>query len=375
MAGVTETEERIAREATDILALLGRPDLEVSSRQVVRWRVEANIFDLEGFQPVGRGNRRYYPANAPTIAAQFRLVLCDVRDLEEAVLVAFARGIPIAEFGLQKAYEHWFRSFQPLVARAQRPTKRSERILLPGPRRSGDDIVRYAIANVVLDKGVHEYEVESVIERLDLDEVLAAVDEGPSYFVEAVSSLAFSVLRKTSCRATRADLEWGRDTSRALFGFVIAVADRFSATGTEGAEPFHLAFGALGRTAKKMFGSRALPSPELGLAVVVPAMLVFASVPGMRRHLTRVAEALNVQTAALEAVRHAAESVPERWRRCFSMNFSSVIAGLPEAEREEFFADMSAWWDAHPEERAAIVASDTAARELHGLARELEERT
>ena len=267
MAGVTETEERIAREATDILVLLGRPDLEVSSRQVVRWRVEANIFDLEGFQPVGRGNRRYYPANAPTIAAQFRLVLGDVRDLEEAVLVAFARGIPIAEFGLQKAYERWFRSFQPLVARAQRPTKRSERILLPGPRRSGDDIVRYAVTNAVLDKGVHEYEVASVIERLDLDEVLAAVDEGPSYFVEAVSSLAFSVLRKTSCRATRADLEWGRDTSRALFGFVIAVADRFSATGTEGAEPFHLAFGALGRTAKKMFGSRALPSPELGLAV------------------------------------------------------------------------------------------------------------
>lgn len=77
----------------------------------------------------------------------------------------------------------------------------------------------------------------------------------------------------------------------------------------------------------------------------------------------------------LEAVRHAAESVPERWRRCFSMNFSSVIAGLPEAEREEFFADMRAWWDAHPGERAAIVASDAAARELHGLARELEERT
>ena len=375
MAGITETEEGIARKATDILVLLGRPDLDVTARQVVRWRVEANIFDLQGFQPVGRGNRRYYPANSPTIAAQFRLVLCNVRDLDEAVLVAFARGIPIAEFGLQKAYERWFRSLLPLVARAQRPTKRSERITLPGPRRPGDDIVRYAVAKAVLDKGIHEFELESVVERLDLDEVLAAVDEGPSYFAAAVSSLAFSVLRKTACRATRADLEWGRDTSRALFGFVIAVADRFTVTGTEGAEPFHLAFGALGRNAKKMFGSRALSSPELGLAVVVPAMLVFASVSGMRRHLTRVAEALNVQTAALEAVRHAAESVPERWRRCFSMNFSSVIAGLPETEREEFFADMNAWWEEHPEEREAIVASDGAARELQGLARELEKPT
>ena len=56
-------------------------------------------------------------------------------------------------------------------------------------------------------------------------------------------------------------------------------------------------------------------------------------------------------------------------------NFSSVIAGLPEAEREEFFADIRAWWDAHPEERAAIVASDTAARELHEIARGLEEPT
>ena len=144
-----------------------------------------------------------------------------------------SRGIPIAEFGLQKAYERWFRSFQPLVALAQQPTKRSERIRLPGPRRSGDDTVRHAVTNAVLDKGINEYQVATVIERLDLDEVLVAVDEGPSYFVEAVSSLAFSVLRKTSCRATRADLEWGRDTSRALFGFVIAVADRFSATGTE----------------------------------------------------------------------------------------------------------------------------------------------
>jgi hypothetical protein len=302
-------------------------------------------------------------------------VIKDVRDLDEAVLVAFARGIPIAELGLQKAYDHWFTSFQLMTSLAQQPSKRSERIPLPGPRRSGDDTVRHALTNAVLDKGILEYEVESVIERLDLDEVLMAVEEGPSYFVAAIANLASSVLRKAAIRATRPDLEWGRDTSRALFGFAIAIADRFTVTGTEGAEPFHLAFGALGRSAKRMFGSRALSSPDLGLAIVVPAMLALASARGMRRHMTRVAEALAVQTTALHAVRHAAESVPERWRRCFSMNFSSVIAGLPEAEREEFFADMRSWWDAHPEERAAIVASDAAASELHGLARELEEPT
>ena len=102
--GATAADRELAGRATQLLADRGRTDLSVSASQVRKWRQIADALPVLSDRQPGRKRMTVYAPEAAETAALIRIYLAETdRNLDKAVLGAFAEGAHVPEEGLRSA--------------------------------------------------------------------------------------------------------------------------------------------------------------------------------------------------------------------------------------------------------------------------------
>jgi hypothetical protein len=361
MAQVTEPDEIVALAATMLLSTWGRGDLSVSGSQVVYWR-QAGLFEIPSGHRTGRGNTRRYPDNAAEIAAKFRLILESNKNIDEALLAAFADGLDVGTSGIQTAFRHTRYKLLPKIKKARLPNKRSERLTFPGPRSAVKDLDESIVIDLMLDsEPMYPPWVDRLMDRFGGREVIEYFRhfDGLERLRDELRLVSFAGLMRTVREAPREDLQWAMGVGNTFVEYAMAVSELYGLTGSMDADLGNRAIAALGSALEK-----AVVATGVQKAFLAPALLLFSSDPSTRDRLNEAAEQCRQELPIVTATANLAAELRESWRPCLGPGGLAKFASLADDEAFELLTSVRSWLDRHPEEAAHVVlVSDESLKE------------
>jgi hypothetical protein len=355
MPVVHDTDQDVADRANARLAEWGRRELSVTASQVVRWN-QSKVFGVT--VRGGKHQKRDYPPDAADVAAALAIALDRGKErelrLDSAILAAAADGARIAKTGIDQAYNHVLRRLAGRlgVAKAatdgRAPTKRSQRIALPGKRRSGDELVRKTVRTILLGQEPDDAGIKAMVHRLFGPDVVEALQEedGLSLYRQVLGQVALAKMRRTVIEASRDDFALAARTVRSIIEFTVALSRHLEVTQSPAGPPIQVALAGMGRTIERL-----RIRPELAVALTSPVVLIatplLASARGIRvppsGHLEELSTSFFEAAAQMRALTGLAESLPPQWRPCFGHDGVVVLAKLDPKERDELLAAVREW--------------------------------
>jgi hypothetical protein len=368
----TEDDVRVAKLAKGLLDEDGRPDLDVSPEQLVRWRKVADAIPVAGPRRGGRNQRVQYLPTAPAAAAALAIALDADRNLDRAVLAAFGSGAPVADKGVRTAAVHHLRAVENTASKAYKKqgltrseTPRRYRLPIPGSRLGGSSLVSDAVF------------------ALALGEKPQALSDGPGLALEALAPEADSALERDNRRrlefimrrlslaalrqvAHRVDIDLWREASE-WTGRVIVYGEVLSEfvalTGTEASTvpaPLSLLVPLINDLNRRTVDRSYAPGFRTAILGLVAAALI------RTRRRTRLAKematACAAETPKLRAMARLSRELPERWRPALALGSGAAfLAQLPTQEREEAMARTRQWLDEHAIESRVLLVEGSGA--------------
>ena len=359
MADLTETDRRVAEEATGLLAERGRDDLQVSPYQVVRWYSNGAFADETGSG--GRGQRRTYPPEAPGIAAELKIALDEQKSRDDrfaiAVLTALGKA-PLAATAVRSAYSRAYDKVLGRLRLSTRPdAKRSERISFATHKKIGDNQAREALIAIAHGEEPEPEGTDLLIDRLFGEGMARALaDEIPMRQLrQRLARVSIASLKAIANQAGMGQLVWATDLHRSIVEYVLALSEFVDATGTKGLDPVNALLGQLGRAIAKLKLNR-----DFLVAASAPLWIIVAHQPEEHVHYTRVAEDFRRATPVLQALTGLAYELPEHWRPVLGAASVFYMEQLPVGEQEALRERVRQWAEEHSD--LARIWSDAAAR-------------
>ncbi|MHB8671749.1 MAG: hypothetical protein ACYDAD_14515 [Acidimicrobiales bacterium] len=364
----TEADRALAEEATMRLHHQGRADLSVSDAKARRWRQE-DALPVLGNRRGGRHKMTEYrrpEAVEAAVALAISLSEPGNRNLDRAVLMAFARGAPIPEAGVVAAYRHYLQKMEinggRLWKHRDRPrseVKRSLRLPIPGSRRGDAGLISDALLAILLGDEPRggSLGVDLAVDAL-LPEATPWLTSQLSRRVDAralIGRLSLAALRLVAREAKVGDLREACVTVRALIEYSESVSAILSATG-ESAEtlpsPIDLLVPVLIRAAG--YESRDLAVAMLGLILVA-----LTPKRSARRHVKETADVCAKWLPHLRAIRALSEAIDPKWRPCLAAGTGLLRqAQLPQAERDALAAWIRQWQADNPALGPGLIPPD-----------------
>lgn len=360
----TPADNELAEKTCVILAERGRVDLSVSAVQIAKWRSEADALPVVSDRRPGRGHSTIYAADAAEVAASLAIALADDRNLDRAILAAFATGAPVQEKGLRSAARHYLRDFANKAHEgyADRYTSRTamRRAMLSVFRASlHTDIGRItdALLSLALGKrpdagrGATTLVFDAIFTSACADSGVmeSKVHRRASFIMTRGSS---SMLNQLANRIEVGRWREGCQQVHVLLEYSLLHAELVKRTGTSIAD-LPQPFGVLDAMVASLWS---LPSFKRSSETYVALMGLVVAGLTLNRHYAQAMVGFTnrclKEIPCLEMLISFANDVPPQWLGSLSPVEGRTMAFIDElsaSEREEFHAYAYEWRDRHTE--------------------------
>jgi hypothetical protein len=337
---------------------IGQP---ISPRQIERWRQAGYASSLERTRP-GRGSGSFWPSRLVDEIAALAEAVTRCKRLDEAVLDVFARGGPVPEHAVRRAYASCLDRLEgqllaqesaPILARrflrTTQGTRWKKRLLARGksPVEALERICRAAIEAGLGGEAPQRQAVEDFLDASGLSaateertgEIGPWVDRIPIEKIEAaLPNWSIPALRHRIETTSFSDLCRARDHARDLARFISTIAPVLRDTaGTKD---------ALG------LAEAAYIDADAQIALLTPSVLIFEE---MGLPVARVLRLARMVGPFYKAVAVLLRSMPRYFRRFLGPAGIEALNSRPTVERRRFLLHLRRAIDTNPEE-SAIVA-------------------
>ena len=133
-------------------------------------------------------------------------------NFDQAILSGFSNGLDVGTEGLTKAFWHLTIKAAPKLRQALNPTKRSERLKLPGPKTPDNELARSSMLDLMLDRDpMNPRWSEALLKRFGGDDAVEFFqeDEASGRIREELRLLSFRSIWGAVKAMSREDLEMG----------------------------------------------------------------------------------------------------------------------------------------------------------------------
>jgi hypothetical protein len=366
---VTDEDRRVAAVATELLADSGRPDLEVSPEQLIRWRQVAHAIPVSGPRRGGRRQVTRYRPTAAAVAAQLALALDrGPRNLDQAVLSVFAEAAAArsearpADDGVRAAYLRHLRAADEYARRAwaHRGLPRSEiprrlRLPFPGSRRADAHLVSDSVLAFLLGE---ELPAGGYGAELAVQELAGAVDrpagrapnDERAEIAELLGSFSLAALRRTIVKADIAELANAIAAVNVTLDYgeaFVAVCGMTQATSAGLPEAIDALMSNMPILAQI---STRFPPSQRGTTLAIVGLVSYARLfdPISRRNMRESVAAMTGELPTLRAMVSLGQALPTKWRPAVALGGAAFIAQLPDEERQALLATVQDWMGRHP---------------------------
>jgi hypothetical protein len=309
------------------------------------------VFKLPQGPRNGRGNHRRYPDQAAEVAAEFRVLLEETGNFDEAFLLAVDRGIDVDHQSVTGAYENFTTSMLMKFSGSRHARSKSSRVRFSGPRTGTEPEARDAFIDLATGAIPLRHQVEMLLERVfGADTVNNLRKLGNlDHIGDSLAVLSLVALRNAARSASEEDLRWGAQTARGLLDYAAALAELFDVTGGDHPDLRTRAVAGLGRSMRRL-----RVKSGMGASLLAPALLLFAADARTRNALNEVVQYINSELPAIRANAAAAKSAPKKWRPYFGHNGLAAFASLRPPEAEKVLSFTRSWLADHPEEAKVV---------------------
>jgi len=356
----------------------GRPPTAV---QIASWR-ERGAIENGPLRHPGRpsgGSAASYSDGAVDVVVGFAAALDTKPDsFDRAVLVAFARGVGVADRAIRGAYNTAYRDVGRFIVRI-----RDENIRIRAPKGIASDrmdtsakstLVELALDNAQLSFATDG--VDALIRYLGLPDELTSAPPDPEVsdfpsFVEIIGTVALKGVNDMARTASRDDLAWAGNRTRAICIYAATLAyyvDQTRSSTTEILRPNeahadsanhgYRTLVAAGRVLGRLLERGGPGSADYLGALHAPLVLAMLRIlpDRARGYLDAIGDNIETELPRLLAMASLVASVDDELRYLLGHDGVERMRAASGPQRSALRTSVKHWLEAHPEQRAILAA-------------------